>query len=535
VRGRFELWTAGQRFSNYFHWEQRLRTGKVGKLTAFEALEKLNDGDPVWVKKLQYAQASYDKEEWATLDVLRNETAARSVGQFSAHIAKSVCELLQARRVLDPCAGWGDRLSGFLAASCVREATLIEPRYAACGAYHSQKAAVSLPQPLSLQVLHGCAEDVMLGLPDKGYDLILTSPPYSRTELYPYDPEHDADQAHLRYDTAEAFADGFLRPFLFHSARLLALGGTLAINIDNTVEAPRLCEFVLECAPSVGLQLVGTAGYRKRLPNPAEPIVFFTRHENVDAVLRRLQPRAAAAAPELPPPREETHEGVYVVRDDLLPGGTKRRGLTAYVAACPQYTEFVYASPREGYAQLALAYACRDLGKRATIFVPQAGSKHELTVAAESLGAQVFEVPFGMKSVLECRARGYAAETGAHVVPFGCDHPIMIEAITRAAASIGVRPREVVSVVSSGVLSRGLQAAFPSATVFGVCVGHNPTTQEFGRAQRIEKRYDFQQVCPESERPPFPSSLCYDSKGWLCARERARKSRGVVLFWNVGR
>jgi hypothetical protein len=27
---------------------------------------------------------------------------------------------------------------------------------------------------------------------------------------------------------------------------------------------------------------------------------------------------------------------------------------------------------------------------------------------------------------------------------------------------------------------------------------------------------------------------CYDSKGWLCARERAAKCRGVVLFWNVG-
>jgi hypothetical protein len=336
------------------------------------------------------------------------------------------------------------------------------------------------------------------------------------------------------YDTAEAFADGFLRPFLAHSAWLLAPGGTLAINIDNTVQAPRLCEFVLECAPSVGLQLVGTAGYRKRLPNPSEPIFFFTHHGYVDVVLQQLRPRAAAAAPELPPPRVEVHEGVHVVRDDLLPGGTKRWGLTAYVSAHPQFHEFVYGSPREGYAQLALAYACRDLGKRATIFVPEAGTKHELTVAAESLGAQVFEVPFGMKTVLECWARDYATETGAHVVPFGCDHPIMVKAITHAATTIEVRPREVVSVLSSGVLSRGLQAAFPRAAVFGVCVGHNPSAQEFGRAHRIEKRREFQQECPEGERPPFPSSLCYDSKGWLCAKERAAKCRGVVLFWNVG-
>eukprot|EP01049_Picozoa_sp_SAG25_P008472 SAG25_NODE_764_length_5503_cov_13.115470_3_plen_79_part_00 len=58
--------------------------------------------------------------------------------------------------------------------------------------------------------------------------------------------------------------------------------------------------------------------------------------------------------------------------------------------------------------------------------------------------------------------------------------------------------------------------------------------QEFGRAHRIEKQREFQQECPEGERPPFPSSLCYDSKGWMHAKERARKSRGVVLFWNVG-
>eukprot|EP01049_Picozoa_sp_SAG25_P026884 SAG25_NODE_13665_length_264_cov_0.630303_1_plen_57_part_10 len=40
-----------------------------------------------------------------------------------------------------------------------------------------------------------------------------------------------------------------------------------------------------------------------------------------------------------------------------------------------------------------------------------------------------------------------------------------------------------------------------------MCVGHNPTAQEFGRAQRIEKRYDFQQECPEGERPQYNGCL----------------------------
>ena len=60
----------------------------------------------------------------------------------------------------------------------------------------------------------------------------------------------------------------------------------------------------------------------------------------------------------------EKHENIWVVRDDLLPGGTKRRFLYRYLQSQSHVREWVYASPRVGYAQVALAYACRSEERR---------------------------------------------------------------------------------------------------------------------------------------------------------------------------
>ena len=57
----------------------------------------------------------------------------------------------------------------------------------------------------------------------------------------------------------------------------------------------------------------------------------------------------------LPKPVIKEYDGIKVVRDDLLDGGTKRRVFTVYVKSKPEIDEFVYASPRQGYAQLSLA------------------------------------------------------------------------------------------------------------------------------------------------------------------------------------
>jgi hypothetical protein len=235
----------------------------------------------------------------------------------------------------------------------------------------------------------------------------------------------------------------------------------------------------------------------------------------------------------LPTPIIENYDGINVVRDDLLEGGTKRRGFNFYIESFLEIDEWVYASPRQGYAQLALAYSCRDYGKRATITVPK-GKRYWLTDEAEKLGANIIEVPMGFLTNIQAKAKNYVLEhKNCGLIPFGGDHPIIINAIMKSAVSIGIDPpKEVWTVMSSGVLSRGLQLAWPDAKFFGVQIGHNTTEREMGNAITYKSKYKFTQECKESERPPFPSSLTYDSKVWDFIKKYASKG---ALFWNVGK
>ena len=233
----------------------------------------------------------------------------------------------------------------------------------------------------------------------------------------------------------------------------------------------------------------------------------------------------------LPKPIVREHEGIQVVRDDLIEGGTKRRAFYTYVKSRPKTYEFVYASPRQGYAQLSLAYACKDLGRKATVTVPK-GKRYWLTDEAEELGAKIIEVPMGFLTNIQAKAKKYCLEHGAHLIPFGGDHPIIIEAMRQTALSLDITPTEIWTVMSSGVLSRGLQGAFPNAKVYGVRIGHNTTDRERGRAETFKSKYKFHQECKENERPPFQSSLTYDSKAWTFIKEHASDG---ALFWNVGR
>ena len=228
----------------------------------------------------------------------------------------------------------------------------------------------------------------------------------------------------------------------------------------------------------------------------------------------------------LPAPVVQEHEGVLVVRDDLLPGGTKMRAILPLMQA-QAAAEFVYASPAQGYAQVALAHCARLLGRRATVFTAARKVSHALTVAAADAGAMVVPVPCGYLSVVQARARAYAAECGAYLVPFGAEVEASIVAIADAARATGLQPAQVWSVAGSGVLTRALQRAWPQAQFVAVVVGR--THCDTGRARRIVHPLPFERAA--KVRPPFPSAPGYDAKAWEYLRAQAQPG---ALFWNVG-
>ena len=79
------------------------------------------------------------------------------------------------------------------------------------------------------------------------------------------------------------------------------------------------------------------------------------------------------------PPLIQEIDNLVVVRDDMLPGGTKRRALPVLMKGS---SEYVYASSVYSYAQVALAYVARESGKRATVFCAKRGIRHARTLEA---------------------------------------------------------------------------------------------------------------------------------------------------------
>lgn len=228
----------------------------------------------------------------------------------------------------------------------------------------------------------------------------------------------------------------------------------------------------------------------------------------------------------LPPPTVVEHDGIHVVRDDLIGGGTKARYI---VRLFDDAEEVVYATPAEGGAQTAIAWAARELGKRATLFVAKRAQPHPRALMAKRLGATVWQVSPGYLTVVQKRARDYCSATGAALAPFGVDMPEAIEAIADAARATGLEPDEVWCASGSGVLARGLAAAWPTARRNVVQVGRTLTEGDVAGATIHVHPLAFER--PAKSVPPFPSDPHYDAKAWEIAK--ARRGAGLVVFWNV--
>lgn len=233
------------------------------------------------------------------------------------------------------------------------------------------------------------------------------------------------------------------------------------------------------------------------------------------------------ASEEVPPLRVDDIEGFRIVRDDLVVGGTKRRALDRVIASI-EADELIYATPAYGFAQIAIAFACRAAGKKATIVVAERKVRHPRTALAASAGAEIVESKAGYLSVVQKRARDLAAERGAYLVPFGMEDEIFVDALADVARDLpGDPPAEIWSVAGSGVLNRALRRAFPDAKLHAVRIGKDPDVAEGTTLHVAPEKFEDDARQP----PPFPSCGNYDAKAWRFMVEHASPG---ALFWNVG-
>lgn len=159
----------------------------------------------------------------AALSVYRTQV----VGQFSTAISKILCDQYCPEKgvVLDPCSGFGARLTGVLASG--RDYYGFEPADETFDALLKLKYWLEKNTNNSIDLYKKCFEDS--DLKNNSFDMALTSPPYFDKEIYSY----KKTQSIFRYENFEEWIDKFLSKLIYKTYQVLKVDSVFILNIDD--------------------------------------------------------------------------------------------------------------------------------------------------------------------------------------------------------------------------------------------------------------------------------------------------------------
>ena len=229
-----------------------------------------------------------------------------------------------------------------------------------------------------------------------------------------------------------------------------------------------------------------------------------------------------------PDPVVTQHDGVNVVRDDLLTGSKVRGG--DFLVSKVKEKRLVYVQPRTGLAGVSLLDVCKRHNKDLTLWMPSSKriSAHQACCIEQGCDARFARI--AAMPNLNRIAKMWAEENEAFFIPLGLKHEFVTAGIINTALKMP-EPEEVWTVVSTAVLTRALQIAWPNAKFHAVAVARNMKAGEIGRAEIISAPEPFVKAIKPHEEPPFPSVNTYDGKAWRYIPKNTGRN---ILFWNVG-
>ena len=173
-----------------------------------------------------------------------------NVTKYRAPLAKAIVQGFGAHSVLDPCAGWGGRMLGALAAGATY--TGCEPCTKTVNGLYNILSELPKDVAQRCTLIHAAAETGLLNL--LYYDMVLTSPPYYNLEDY----SDENSQSMKKYPTWERWLTEWLDPVIGACLMSLREGGTSCWSVKNfkTDREYYLADEVIEAHKRYGWKLV---------------------------------------------------------------------------------------------------------------------------------------------------------------------------------------------------------------------------------------------------------------------------------------
>ena len=466
---------------------------------------------------------------------------------FKPSLVVSVIKTFEAKKMLDFSAGWGDRLIGGIAAD-LKEYQAYDPNTNLKKGHQEMiKRYVPIDKRSNFKIDYIPFEQA--NLPDNYFDLVFTSPPFFDFEIYTDLP----GQSTLTYVNVNDWIVNFLFKSMQKSYNALKDQGYMVIHITDVYKTRVVEPMVLLVKSQINnLNYLGVIASKSET-NIDRPMWVFQKdqsHKNdeqsANSALQTYYPGVYFKVNNLNIQQTLNPDFIFstaqyqgknfeVVRDDYLPAGTKQRALALYLDTFPEYNEFIYVSPPNGYAQVALAYVANILGKHGTIIVSKLPRQTDLTQKAIDLGATVIEKPGGMKVLREYANNYIKNKPKTKILPFGLDDQVYINLLAsqiREKWPIERQPTVFWLVAGSGTILRALHKVFPSAFYNIVQVGKEVYPDIVDRINH--KLY----IAPEhfkddaKQLPPYPSVSTYDAKLWQFAQQYGKSGDYI---WNVAK
>lgn len=480
---------------------------------------------------------------------------------FMPPYARSVYDFFKGKHVLDPCAGWGDRMLG---AACSGGGSgggvtryvgfdpncNLRPGYVQimkeCGHSVTSLSDRKICFSNTFEIRSEPFEVGAKALASNSFDLVFTSPPFFDYEMYnPTNPKY------------VDWIAGFYEPLMTESCRCVKPGGYVCIHIGDT-SAGTIVPFLKETVHRIcDLDLVWNIGFKGCKSNQIRDVWIFQKR--MVPKLRGLSKERifALTNPKMVPRDfvDPVSQHKYTVFDDApCIGGTKQRllGRLLSVKTLDHCEEVVYAGPDGGLAQVALAYSALLYGRKGTVFLNTSAHsvRSPLVQLAQALGANVqFTQKATGRTLVETQeeAAKYVAETATAsgnpraLMPFGLrsdpgtpNFDLFRQALVECLVDCRV-PERLWIVAGSGFLMDVLHSIWQDTIFMIVQVG-----KKIWPDQLEGKKHQFF-IAPEGfgataiHQPPscgYQTVPWYDAKLWQFVMKHGKSGDCI---WNVGR
>ena len=276
---------------------------------------------------------------------LGREFGYKMATTFMPLFAKAIYELFGATSVLDPCAGWGDRLIAAAASPAVERYVGFDPNRALRPGYarlmslmghdvaQIDEARATFRNGFEVRVAPFEAGAKFLD--DESFDLVMTSPPFFDYEAYsPANPAY------------RDWIEEFYKPLFVEAARCVKPDGHVAIHIGDT-SAGAIEPFLQHTVHKIcNLRLAYKIGLRGTMSGKDRTVWVFKKVAVRSADAGPPQPREADSEPNddspiepfdeakgvydvpMEPAAEQPDDGALVLRVRAAPGDFPHQGQT---------------------------------------------------------------------------------------------------------------------------------------------------------------------------------------------------------------